>query len=445
MARCPPRRPPRPARPHVADLVALGRPHGLDAVGVAPADAFATTRRHLERRKAAGPARRAWRSPTGAPSARPTRAALPGARALVVGARSYRRPGAGPRRPARRSGRVGRRLRVGSPATPGTTTTARCGTASRASPRGSGPTAGGPGCWPTTTPSSTARPPTGPGSAGTARTPTCCCPGEGSWFVLGSVVTDAPLAADRPSGSTTGAAPAPAASTAAPPAPSSPPAWSTPAAAWPGCSRSRASFPREHRVALGDRLYGCDDCQEVCPPNRRVERARTPPPAPAASAQATRRPARPAGGHRRRAARPPRPLVHAPPRGRATCAATPWSCWATWPTPGDPRVVAALRAGAGRRRRRSCGPTPCGRPGASGATTCCRRAGAGGLDDRRPDPLVPRRAGRRPVEPALSAPRRIADRDPPARHQRLPAQARRHPVLPVGAVAAARPRRPSPC
>jgi epoxyqueuosine reductase len=31
-------------------------------------------------------------------------------------------------------------------------------------------------------------------------------------------------------------------------------------------------FPREQRVALGDRLYGCDDCQEVCPPNRRVER-----------------------------------------------------------------------------------------------------------------------------------------------------------------------------
>jgi epoxyqueuosine reductase len=31
-------------------------------------------------------------------------------------------------------------------------------------------------------------------------------------------------------------------------------------------------FPLEYRAALGDRIYGCDDCQEVCPPNRVMAR-----------------------------------------------------------------------------------------------------------------------------------------------------------------------------
>jgi epoxyqueuosine reductase len=32
------------------------------------------------------------------------------------------------------------------------------------------------------------------------------------------------------------------------------------------------SIPRGLRVPLGDRIYGCDECQEVCPPNQRVSR-----------------------------------------------------------------------------------------------------------------------------------------------------------------------------
>ena len=40
------------------------------------------------------------------------------------------------------------------------------------------------------------------------------------------------------------------------------------------------AFPVEFRAALGDRLYGCDDCQDVCPENKAAER-RVPPPPPA--------------------------------------------------------------------------------------------------------------------------------------------------------------------
>jgi epoxyqueuosine reductase len=92
-------------------------------------------------------------------------------------------------------------------------------------------------------------------------------PGHGSWVVLGAVVTDADLPTDRAladgcgscrrciDGCPTGAIVAPGVVDA------------RRCLAW--LVQAEGSFPLEHREALGDRLYGCDDCQEVCPPSRR--------------------------------------------------------------------------------------------------------------------------------------------------------------------------------
>jgi epoxyqueuosine reductase len=99
-------------------------------------------------------------------------------------------------------------------------------------------------------------------------------PDAGSWFVLGSVITDAPLAepAHAPVPATDGCGSCQHCLAACP----------TGALVGPGELDARRClawllqapgvFPAEYRAALGDRLYGCDDCQTSCPVNRLATR-----------------------------------------------------------------------------------------------------------------------------------------------------------------------------
>ena len=123
---------------------------------------------------------------------------------------------------------------------------------------------------------------------------------------------------------------------------------------------------------------------------------------------------------RRRAARPPRPLVHRRAGTRAGCAATRSWCWATSATRRRARSCAALRATSATPTR-CCGPTPRGRPRPPRAAHDLLAALAATIAD------VRRRAGR-----ARARPSGAPGHDAPARHQRLPAQARRHPVATCG-------------
>jgi epoxyqueuosine reductase len=260
--------------PPVADLVALGHAHGLDAVGVAPAGPFATTRRHLERRRTAG-----MHAGMAFTYRRPERSsdpgqALPGARAIVVGARSYRRSAevsasgaqsgrARPSRSARPRGRVARYawedhytpLRAALTAVADELDAAgwhcRVVADDNALVDREAAYRAGVGWY--------------------GKNANLLLPGHGSWFVLGSVITDAPLdAGDGPPGDgcgsctrclegcPTGAIVAPGVVDA------------RRCLAW--LLQAEGPFPLDYRAALGDRLYGCDDCQEVCPPNHRIER-----------------------------------------------------------------------------------------------------------------------------------------------------------------------------
>lgn len=98
-------------------------------------------------------------------------------------------------------------------------------------------------------------------------------PGRGSWFILGSVVTNAQLPASEPVSD--GCGRCRRCHVACP----------TGALVSPGVLDARkclawllqapGPFPFEYRQALGGRIYGCDECQICCPVNKRATRGAT--------------------------------------------------------------------------------------------------------------------------------------------------------------------------
>lgn len=254
--------------PPVEALRVVARRAGLDALGACDAAPFVEARAEIERRRDAGlhaGMRFTFKNPTR--STNPS-ATLPSVRSLVVGALAYRRDD--PPAPPGPHGRVARYARRDHYAA------LRAGLGAVAEvlrERG----------WRAVVLADdnalvdrAAAHRAGLGWYG--KSANLLLPGRGSWFVLGSVLTDAvlePAPAPVPDGCgsctrcldgcPTGAIVAPGVVDA------------RRCLAW--MVQDTGPFPREHRVALGDRLYGCDDCQEVCPPNRTADRRRPPPPA----------------------------------------------------------------------------------------------------------------------------------------------------------------------
>jgi len=282
------------------DLVGLGLGAGLAAVGICGAEIFAGTREDLLERKRHGLAadmQFTYRNPER--STDPGRI-IPGAKALVVGAWSYRHPEpVGPVRLQRQQPKQPKQpkqhtelTQVTQPTEPRQSTeserpTARVARYARCdhyaslrkalspiveSLRGLG--------WRATVVCDdnglvdrAAAHRAGLGWFG--KNSLLLLPELGSWFVLGSVVTDAPL---RPTAPTTASPHAEGCGTCSRCMTSCP----TGALVAPGVLDARrclawlvqspGSFPEQYRRALGDRIYGCDECQQVCPINLLADR-----------------------------------------------------------------------------------------------------------------------------------------------------------------------------
>jgi epoxyqueuosine reductase len=260
--------------PVFEDLRAVGLDAGLDVVGVTSAAPFVAERQVLEERRAAGlhgTMQFTYRNP--ARSTDPS-VTLPGARTLIVGARSYHRDPPPPPAPERGpAARIARYVWADDHAA---LLTGLGAVAAALQDRGHR------ACVVADQNHLVDRAAAARAGIGWfGKSANLLIPGHGSWFVLGSVITDA-VVVDADGDEVGVAEPvADGCGTCTRCLDGCP----TRAIVAPGVVDARrclawslqttGPFPPDHREVLGDRLYGCDECQEVCPPNRlEVRRAR---------------------------------------------------------------------------------------------------------------------------------------------------------------------------
>ncbi len=252
----------RPTQPTPAwdELVAIAADHGIERIGVAPASVLARARIELHRRKSDG-----LHNEMGFTFRDPNRSTDPqrtvsGARSVIVAARPYRATHE-PERPDGAQARAARYvwvdhyepLRAALDAVADRIRSAGHRAVTLADDN--------------SLVDREAAHQAGIGWFG--KNANLLVPGAGSFFVLGSVITTVvyprvlPIVADGCGGCQRCIDGCPTGAIIAPGVVDG-----HRCLAW--LVQKPGTFPVEYREALGDRLYGCDDCQEVCPPTMRL-------------------------------------------------------------------------------------------------------------------------------------------------------------------------------
>lgn len=246
--------------PSWAELTSLAAEHGIEHLGVAPATVLTRARAALHERKQAGlhaGMEFTYRNPDR--STDPGQA-VPGARSVIVAARAYRlavepeRPAGGPWASVARYAWADHYapLREGLRAIAGRIRRADHRAVAFADDN-----------------SIVDREVAFRGGLGWfGKNANILIPGAGSFFVLGSVVTTAEYQPNEPVADGCGACRrcidgCPTEAIVAPGVVDA-----NRCLAW--LVQRAGTFPVEFREALGDRLYGCDECQTVCPPSVRM-------------------------------------------------------------------------------------------------------------------------------------------------------------------------------